>query len=349
MVQGNRELMDRRDKFKSWFTEALLPIMSDTGIIRVVGTILHLDALLENFMPKANRAKGVNLIQTPLADFTDEENPTWKAVRFRAHSPDFSHILWPEKFSKDRLLRIKKTYTDLGKPEGYAQEYLNYPIDESAAYFRKSDLLPMSDSAVKDMMEGRMKFYVGGDLAITRKTYADFTCFVVIGIDSQGLMYVVDVRKGRWDTFQIIQEIFNIYDRYTPNLFVFEKGAIWNAIEPVLQKEMYKPGEMRPLAYDTVGVSQDKEARARVLQHRTRAGALYFHKDGEWYEDLENEMITFPRGVHDDQVDALAHICAKIVDLNRAPTQREEAEEDFRRSYKRSGLRRKSRNRVTGY
>ena len=31
-----------------------------------------------------------------------------------------------------------------------------------------------------------------------------------------------------------------------------------------------------------------------------------FSSSGEWYEELRNEMLRFPAGVHDDQVDALA-------------------------------------------
>ena len=43
---------DRREKLKRWFNGALLPCLSDTGIVRVVGTILHLDSLLESLMPE---------------------------------------------------------------------------------------------------------------------------------------------------------------------------------------------------------------------------------------------------------------------------------------------------------
>ena len=43
---------DRREKMRKWFYSALLPCISSRGIIRVVGTILHMDSLLERLMPK---------------------------------------------------------------------------------------------------------------------------------------------------------------------------------------------------------------------------------------------------------------------------------------------------------
>jgi predicted phage terminase large subunit-like protein len=340
---------ERRDKFRQWFFNALMPCLSDNGIIRIVGTILHLDSLLERLMPKEDRDRKIKVIKTPLADFSNDKNPQWKSVRFRAHDPTFANILWPEKFTKDRLLRIKQDYVDQGFPEGYAQEYLNYPIDEGSAYFRRADLLPMSQEDLEKNSRKEMKYYVGGDLAISKESYADYTALVVIGVDDKDRMHVVDVRKGRWDTFQIIEEIFSIFDRYHPELYLFEKGAIWSSIEPVFLKEMYRPGQVRDINYDTIGASKDKLARNRSAQHRTRAGAIYFDKESDWFLDLEAELVQFPRGAHDDQVDALGHICAKIVDLNRAPTQQERAEEERSISFKRSGLHRVGRCRVTGY
>ena len=78
---------ERREKFRRWFFGALVPCLSKKGVIRIVGTILHMDALLERLMPKENRKKGVELLQTPLMEYTEEENPAWKAVRYREHSP----------------------------------------------------------------------------------------------------------------------------------------------------------------------------------------------------------------------------------------------------------------------
>src|SRR5689334_3226364 len=54
----NEELVknkERREDFRNWFSGALIPALSKNGIIRVVGTILHTDSMLNNKMPKMNR------------------------------------------------------------------------------------------------------------------------------------------------------------------------------------------------------------------------------------------------------------------------------------------------------
>lgn len=326
----NDEMMlnqERREKLRKWLFSAVMPSLGPTGQVRMVGTIMHFDSILERLMPKADPERGVNLIVTPLAEYTDEKKPIWKSVRFRAHDEDFSNILWPEKFSKETLLRERQNYIDQGFPEGYAQEYLNYPIDEGSAFFRKNDLLPMKD----EQWNVSKIYYVGGDFAISRKQRADHTVFAIVGVDTEGNTTVEDVRRGRWDTHEIVDEIFSIYFRYKPECFFFEKGQIWLAVESVLLSEMKKRGVF--FNYDTVLATQDKEVRARPLQYRIRAGALRFDHDAPWYADLEQELLRFPKGAHDDQVDALAHIFMQLQELGEAPTwrERQEAEDEYER------------------
>lgn len=50
----------------------------------------------------------------------------------------------------------------------------------------------------------------------------------------------------------------------------------------------------------------DKMARARPLQGRMQQGMVSYSANGEWYDEARNELLRFPAGVHDDQVDAIA-------------------------------------------
>ena len=70
---------ERREKFRSWFYSALLPSRSDRGIIRIVGTILHMDALLERFMPKPWDKK--NIISEELKISSKVKIGGWTSVK----------------------------------------------------------------------------------------------------------------------------------------------------------------------------------------------------------------------------------------------------------------------------
>jgi hypothetical protein len=104
---------ERREKFRRWFMNALIPCGSDNCWIRIVGTILHLDSMLQRLI----------------------EDNTWTHFFYQAHNPDFSEILWPEQFSRERLEKIRAGYQEQNDLDGYSQEYLNRPVASGNAFF----------------------------------------------------------------------------------------------------------------------------------------------------------------------------------------------------------------------
>ena len=128
---------ERRDKMRRWFKGALLPCRSDNGIIRIVGTILHNDSLLESFMPNDSD----KLTQrVGLKTFTTRKS-MWKAIKYRAHNEDFSELLWASKKSAEEFKMMYNEAVRDGTTDIYSQEYLNVPLDETVTFFKKSDFL----------------------------------------------------------------------------------------------------------------------------------------------------------------------------------------------------------------
>jgi len=288
---------ERRAKFRRWVNNALLPCLSDDGRVRIVGTILHLDAFLEHTMPQFEH----ELTQTDgIRWWSTDETMIWDSIRYQGHSEDYSQLLWPEKFSEKRYKAIRKRYVDSGNPEGYAQEYLNYPIDEDSAFFQKQDFIPWKDE------DEYLEYYVGGDLAISEKDQRAYSVFVVCGLNRDGILVVVDVVRFRGDALRIIDEMFRIHRVYEPEIFWLEEENIARSIGPVIDQAMIQSGTY--INIQTMVPTKDKMQRARGIQARMRAGGVRFDMKREWYATLFQEMVTFPRGKYMDQVDAFSWI-----------------------------------------
>lgn len=60
-----------------------------------------------------------------------------------------------------------------------------------------------------------------------------------------------------------------------------------------------------------------------------RARAVRFRSDASWYPDFEDELLQFPRGNHDDQVDALAWLGLGLAKMVVPLTEDEEEEEEL--------------------
>ena len=296
---------ERREKFRNWFLNALLPCGSDSCIVRIVGTVLHLDSMLQRLL----------------------NNNQWYTLKFEAHNKDFSDILWPEKFNRERLEAIRANYEEEGNLEGYAQEYLNNPVADGDTYFRKQDFIEMDAPD----FEKPMVYVAAADFAISEKEKADYTVIMVAGIDSDGYVHIVDVRRGRLGSIDIIDELISVGRRYDPEIFTFETEKIDKAIGPFLDAEMRKTGVY--LNINKVTPSKSKTTRGKSVQAMMKSGSVKFNTEADWYPDMYSELMTItpsgPRGKHDDFFDAFAYIGLTVHKYNEAPTQQEIEDEEW--------------------
>lgn len=331
---------DRREKFRRWFYGALLPCRANGGRVIIVGTILHMDSLLERLMPVVSAP---TTHSTDLVDSSTKKSGHFISVKYRAHNDDMSKILWEQQWSKEALIAEKRSFLEQGLADVYSREYLNYPIDESSAYFRREDFIPLTQD---DYEAERLQYYTGVDFAISQKERADYTVVATVAVNDVGDLLVVDVRRGRWDSQEIIEELFSVQRRYRPELVVVETGAIEKAIGPFLRKQMQERNVYLNLYPMTP--TKDKLSRARSLQARMRSGGIRFKTDATWYSALEDEMARFPKDRHDDQVDALSWIGLVIDKLLEAPTVQELEDEDYNAMLAESNEY-NGRNSYTGY
>jgi len=330
---------ERRLKFRNWFSSALMPCRSVHGIIRYVGTILHMDSMLQRLMP---RDYDKRTIRTPLYTKTPV-GETWLSACYVAHDDKFEHILWPDRWPKEKLERERAYYISQGQGDKYAQEYLNKPIDEQNAYFRKTDMPPIKEEDKKR----KKVYYVGVDLAFTLAQSADFTVFVVGGVDDNGVLHIEEVIRERMDSVEAVNTMLRLNKQYAPALYFIEKGAMTNSVLPHVHKAMEENNNY--FSYELLPRVVDKVQFAQTIRARMRIGKVRFEKEAGWYVEFEQECLRFPRDAHDDQVDALAILGRGIEKFMDAPTPEEEAEESYRESMKDSDLLESGRSETTGY
>jgi predicted phage terminase large subunit-like protein len=82
-------------------------------------------------------------------------------------------------------------------------------------------------------------------------------------------------------------------------------GVESNMFQELAFRDFINDPELVGVAIFPVRATDDKESDARVVQARALAGKLYFVR-GAWNEEAINELIEFPNGSHDDQVDTIS-------------------------------------------
>jgi predicted phage terminase large subunit-like protein len=313
---------DRREKFRHWVSNEVLPCLSERGIIRIIGTILHMDSQLERWMPK-DLSK--NSLFSPDGLKISMKKPIngWMGVRYAAHGPGvrFENILWPIKWSKERLNEKQMMYIGEGNPEGYYREYLNRPIDPHHSYFQDKDFLDFDEEDQKSVFE-YCPTYLSCDLAISRESRRDWSVFGIGTMGQNGILYIRQVIRERLDPLEIVDTIINLKRIYKFDDMLIGKGTLEKAIGPFLKEKL---AQIPNMFINIIPIPEivDKRQRATSIRGRMRANGVKFDKRKKWYPEFEGELKQFDRGAHDDQVDMMSLFGLYLNQLQMAPTNKE--------------------------
>ncbi len=335
---------DRREKLERWFFGALMPALSPSGKIRMHGTVVHQNSLLNTLMPPdASRIRKDTGLKVWDA-WPDEKPRGWQSVKYRAHDKGMTQFLWPERFGKDYFQDRRQYYTSRGLSDLYSQEYLNEPIDESVAYFKKGDFLPFKDGDDKR----RKRRYLAFDPAVSEDERADFSVFVLAGVDEERVLHIENVVRERIDGKDIVDYILAMHRHYDLEAIGLPKDLITKTLGSFIREEMVRSNTF-PTIVELPTTGKNKVQCARSIQARMRAKSVKFNKEAEWYPHLEDEMTKFPRGTKDDCVDAMAYLGMLLDRIIEAPTEKEveeEEQDELRREYRTQFS---GRSAITGY
>tara|TARA_Y100000356_G_scaffold133239_1_gene139993 strand:- start:300 stop:1433 length:1134 start_codon:yes stop_codon:yes gene_type:complete len=279
-----------RDNVWDWYTSTAYTRLAPGGGILVILTRWHDDDLAGRLLRGA-------------ADGGDE----WEVVKYPAIAEaDEEYRKMGDALHEDRynLESLEKIQRAVG-PRDWSALYQQNPVSDEGDYFTR-DMIRYYDPA--DIDFSRMKFYCAWDLAIGQRDRNDYSVGLVVGVDEYDNLYVVDCVRGKFDGFEIVERILDLYEQWRPSIIGIEKGHIEMALGPFLEKRVRERKLYEAYFKDLKPGRRDKEARARAIQGRMQQGMVRIPKDEVWTGPLVAELLRFPNGVHDDQVDALAWV-----------------------------------------
>ena len=285
----------RRIDMEDWFNGALLPTLDPrTGQLIFIGTILHQDALLSRLL-------------------NEDLYPEFQTRRYAALD-DQDVPLWPEMFTKEHLLKIKSSAMKRGKLATFYMEYMNNPIPTEDATFREEYFQYFDDLPHHPSHYHREIFVDLGGGSI--KKTADDSSFVVLFTDPDtGDMFVQDYvsKPMGTDTSKILSTLLNLASTHNVTRIFIEKTVASNMLCAALDREMKKRRTYLRIEYvsptrgsgDRRGnMSDGKYQRIAQMEAPFKLGVIKIRR---WMEQLKEQLQAFPRGRHDDLIDALSY------------------------------------------
>jgi predicted phage terminase large subunit-like protein len=200
--------------------------------------------------------------------------------------------LWPDWFTPDMLAEAKRD------ARTWSALYQQRPAPEDGDYFRRDWLHPVTSTPPRESM----RVYGGSDYAVTSNG-GDFTVHAVVGMDRDGKLWLLDLWRGQASSDVWIEAFCDLVLQWKPIGWAEEQGQIRAGVGPFLDR---RSRERRAFVARTQFPTRgDKSVRAQSIRGRMALDGLHIPAGAAWRAELESELMSFPAGKHDDQVDAL--------------------------------------------
>ncbi|MFO1351902.1 MAG: phage terminase large subunit [Gammaproteobacteria bacterium] len=178
----------------------------------------------------------------------------------------------------------------------FRQEYLAEFVDFAGTAVRREWLQYADPPAA-------LTIAMGVDLAISTKSDADWTACATLGRAADGRVWVLDVQRLRASFHQVLG-------------FIQAQAAKWKPAVIAIEEVQYQAAVVQELLRTTRlpvrGVKPERDKLTRFLPLTARyEQRLVYHALG-LAGAFEEELLSFPVGEHDDQIDAAGFAFAAL-------------------------------------
>jgi predicted phage terminase large subunit-like protein len=116
-------------------------------------------------------------------------------------------------------------------------------------------------------------------------------------------MYLLDLWRQQASSEIWVEAFCDLVKKWKPQGWAEENVQITAGIGPFLDRRQRERGAW--CAREAFPTRGDKAQRAQSIRGRMALEGLYCQFNSPWFPEFRKELLSFPAGKHDDQVDAL--------------------------------------------
>ena len=264
------------DDQSQFFTRTITPMCNPDGQIIFEGTPVYEGDLIDRI----------------------EKNKAFATYRYPAISAE-GFPLWPERWGIDNLNARRQELEMSDDPFAFETEYLLNKVDGKAQFFKRS-MFKFYDPDAMPELNSRAASW---DPAISLN--GDFNAMMCTATDEKKITRLLpEYAEFKSDNVQaLIDEQFRLTELYDIPYWIVE----FIGFQKLLKEHIYDAMREKNKHFGIKEIKhhvKSKQARIMALQPRIASGSLLFHPT--LHADIIAQFCAFPRGQHDDMIDALA-------------------------------------------
>lgn len=257
----------------------------NTGVIILVMQRLHVDDLVGHVLEKGEEWTVLNMPAIA------EREETYEIRDGEHYTRQPGELLHEAGENAHRLEIIKR---QLGTPAFEAQ-YQQRPVPPGGTLIKREWLQTYPEALPVEDYDLVVQSW---DTASSISERCDYSVCITFGIRRQ-VAHVLDVQRVRLEYPELRRRVLREADRYDPDAVLIEDSDSGTALLQDLRREDL----LRAISYRP---RIDKVARLEGHSAKLEAGYVLLPEQAPWLDDFKTELLEFPRGRHDDQVDALS-------------------------------------------
>jgi predicted phage terminase large subunit-like protein len=286
MKAADARLESERQRVKDFFEQTLFSRLDDkqNGRIVAIQQRLHEDDFPAYLMDKGN-FEHLNLKAIA------EEDEIHSVNLGNLHRRSRGEALFPEREPLETLERIRE---DIGSP-AFSSQYQQNPVPPEGNRIRWHWFGTYEERPSRSKLQMVVQSW---DTAMTDEPTSDFSVCTTWGYREKK-WYLLDLFRARLEYPTLKRKIQEMRDRWIADTVIVEYAA--SGIPLVREFRLEELGRLE--AYRP---QVDKETRLAAQTAKLETGDYLIPETADWLPAFKNELLAFPNGRHDDQVDSMS-------------------------------------------
>jgi predicted phage terminase large subunit-like protein len=264
-----------------WILEALINTVTEGGSMTMINNLIS--------------KRGVLAQMIDMKSEDDPQVPRFISRIYKALGDD-GMPLWPAVWPLKRLLKKKSVIGSVR----FNKEYQNDPKDDDGLFQEEW----IRYYHPEEIIGKALRVYTGIDPSMKSGESSDCKAIVTIGIDSDGIIYVLDAYIRRCSVDGMARTTYSRYEELHPLTIGMEDNALGEFAQSPFNLVAKDKRYHLPVTYINHTVS--KEARIGRMSPLVERGIMRFQKSLSDQDLLVEQLIYFPSStMNDDGPDAL--------------------------------------------
>lgn len=279
----------KRESVNAWFDSTVIsrPNNKETDAIVLIMQRLHEDDLVGHLATQGHW----EVLSLPAIAEESEEWTISNRLTTHTHRRAVGEPLHRERESLERIAETRASMT----PYDFAAQYQQRPAPAGGGEIRAEWFRYYNPQNPPEFIRTIQSW----DTAATDSDRSDYSVCITIGETKDKHFHLIDCYRGRLLYPDLKRKARQLAELHKVDIVLIEKSSSGEA----LAQELTQDGFHKTYPIKPKGSKYERIVARTALME---AGKVWLPNQAHWVPDLLHEAAMFPKGRHDDQIDALA-------------------------------------------